>query len=150
MHVPDIDIDAIVHSVPLPSFDIGGIGSGRTDARLSIDLLTMLAACTALFALVAGVLLGLFLRHRAHVLSEQRMMKLMQALLIALLVAVGVPVVRWLSLLSAIRAGGGPAVQGFSLAVVPVMAATGVAQASMIGSWILYRLQIATEDREDY
>lgn len=101
----------------------------------------------ALIGLSGVVFIGVFLRLRAHTLGEEQIAELLQWLLRALGVAVGLPIVRWVSLLDALRTGA--SMHSFAMVVVPVMCATSVMQALMIGSWLEYRRELAVQNAAD-
>lgn len=103
--------------------------------------ITLLTAGVALVAFACFALLGLLLRHCAHTIREEQMVKLMRLLLVAMSITVGAPVVRWLSLLLY-----GASLHDFGVVVVPVMAATSLFQAMMINSWVTFRMQLSQEE----
>ena len=108
---------------------------------LSADILTLLVGRVASAALASALLLGLALRHYAHLFSEPTLATLLLALYVTLLVAVAVPILRWILLLL-LELDDASMTRAFALIVVPVMAATSVWEFTMIGSWILYRREL--------
>ena len=88
--------------------------------------------------------MSVVLRLRAHMLTEAHIATLLHGLLIALSVAVGLPIVRWVSLLGAMRAGD--SMRPFAIVIAPIMAMSSVMQAIMIGSWLHYRRDLAAQN----
>ena len=156
MRYRGVDSDAsLLPSPPRPLWPGGTVGaleSGVVKIVLHIDVLTLLAAAVTLVAFLCFMFSGLALRHCAHLFEEARIASVMRALLIAMTVAVGAPILRWVSLLFGLDdllGFGGGAMRGFGLVVVPVMGATSVFQALMIGSWVAYRIEQAEEMEEE-
>jgi len=111
---------------------------------LELHGLTLVTSATTSLAVVFAIILGLTLRYRAHTLSESRLVTCLTVLLLSLVVAVVVPLVRWLSLLPAML--NGAPIDGFTRLVVPATVATSIVQLSLIASWTSYRCSLFGDD----